>query len=57
MSMFKTQLFAALAFRSGHLHSENDYTRPNPFLLATAIATDTLDKEQLSSNSSSVLNR
>lgn len=57
MSTLKTQLFTALAFHSGHLRSEKDYVWPNPFLLSTAIETGTLDKEQLSSNSSSVLTR
>lgn len=47
-STFKTQLFTALAFYSGHLHSERDYE------LSIAI---NIDKEQLSSNSSSVCNR
>lgn len=55
--MFKTWLFTALAFHSGHLHSEKGYTRPNPFLLSTAIENETLDNEQLSSNSPSVLSR
>lgn len=48
MSMFKTQLFTALAFYSGHLHSERDYK--------LSIAID-IGKEQLSSNSSGVFNR
>lgn len=46
--MFKTQLFTALAFYSGHLHSERDYK--------LSIAID-IGKEQLSSNSSGVFNR